>query len=214
MAHSFGACAGDDVRVHEDAGADDAAHHDHGYVEEVELAGEGHGGIQYNRTMLSRRQLLSLLPASVLAQTPYGAPYNYDEAKAGPYKLPEVLTVHDTRAWDARRRPELLRLFEMHVYGRTPRNHLVPFMQLLAPDEEVFEGKATRRQVRIFFSEEKRGPKMDLLLYVPTGAKKPVPAFLGLNFGGNQTVRARSWGLRKGRRRRAGQRRRSGKWRS
>jgi (4-O-methyl)-D-glucuronate---lignin esterase len=32
------------------------------------------------------------------------------------------------------------------------------------------------------------GLSMELLLYIPNSAKKPVPAFLGLNFNGNQSV--------------------------
>ena len=86
-----------------------------------------------------------------------------------------------------------LRLFEANVYGRTPRNRLSPVVDSLSPDTAVFDGKATRRQVRIWFADgkdAKKGPKMDLLLYVPTGVKKPVPAFLGLNFTGNQAVHA------------------------
>ena len=104
--------------------------------------------------------------------------------------MPEVLTVRDERAWNGVRRPELLRLFEANVYGRTPRNRLSPVVDSLTPDAAVFDGKAMRRQVRIWFAEDKKGPKMDLLLYVPTGVKKPVPAFLGLNFTGNQAVHA------------------------
>ena len=55
---------------------------------------------------------------------PAGA--NYDESKAGSYTLPDPLVlssgerVKDTATWEKRRRPEILRLFEQHVYGRSP----------------------------------------------------------------------------------------------
>jgi dipeptidyl aminopeptidase/acylaminoacyl peptidase len=49
-----------------------------------------------------------------------------DESKVPPYVLPDPLAfadgtrVADARAWTDKRRGELLRLFETHVYGRTP----------------------------------------------------------------------------------------------
>ena len=33
-----------------------------------------------------------------------------------------------------------------------------------------------------------RGQKMDILIYLPNNAKKPVPLFVGMNFYGNQTI--------------------------
>jgi cytochrome c-type biogenesis protein CcmF len=43
-------------------------------------------------------------------------------------------------------------------------------------------------QVTVLFDKSGTGPQMDLLLYIPNAAAKPVPAFLGLNFRGNHTV--------------------------
>src|SRR5688572_23369121 len=51
---------------------------------------------------------------------------NYDEAKVPKYTLPDPLvTPEGTRIttsheWQQKRRPEVLRLFETHVYGRSP----------------------------------------------------------------------------------------------
>jgi hypothetical protein len=136
---------------------------------------------------------MHLLPLLLLISQAHPE-YNYDESKVAAYTLPDPLTlqngkhVNDAATWKNQRRPELLRLFEDQVYGRTPRKRLAPSVELLAPDGPAFEGKATRRQVRIFFAENKSGPKLDLLIYVPTAAKKPAPAFLGPNFSGNHTV--------------------------
>jgi hypothetical protein len=136
---------------------------------------------------------MHLLPLLLLLSQAHPE-YNYDESKVAPYTLPDPLTlqngksVRDAATWNRQRRPELLRLFEDQVYGRTPRKHLPVSVERLSPDAPAFDGKATRRQIRIFFSENKSGPKLDLLIYVPIGASKPVPAFLGPNFSGNHTV--------------------------
>ena len=55
-------------------------------------------------------------------------------------------------------------------------------------DRHALGGLATRRQVRVLLEGTEGGPGFDLLLYVPNAATHPVPAFLGLNFGGNHSV--------------------------
>jgi len=121
---------------------------------------------------------------------------NYDEAKVPKYTLPDPLVlldgqpVRDAKTWNKRRRPEILRLFETNMYGRTmaPAKHLA-FVRI-STGESALAGKAVRKLVRVYFSSRKDGPKMDILIYLPSGAAKPVPMFLGLNFNGNQTVAA------------------------
>jgi len=51
-------------------------------------------------------------------------------------------------------------------------------------------GIATRREVTIWFTRGTNGPSMNLLIYAPNAARKPVPAFLGLNFNGNHAINA------------------------
>lgn len=117
-----------------------------------------------------------------------------DEAKVPPYTLPDPLVmangdrVTDARMWVEKRRPEILELFRQHVYGRSPGKLDGVHAEVTAVDEKAVDGKATRRQITIYFTPGHDGPKMDLLLYVPNEASKPVPAFLGLNFHGNQSV--------------------------
>jgi hypothetical protein len=133
--------------------------------------------------------LLPLVPAS--AQP---ADANYDEAKAGTYTLPDPLVmsngdrVTSAKQWRERRRPEILRLFETQVYGRSPGRPKDISFELTSIDQNALSGQAIRKEVRVYFSREKSGPKMDLLLYLPKNAQGRVPVFLGPNFTGNHSV--------------------------
>lgn len=158
--------------------------------------------------MISRFTLpLGLCVSTFLARTaPAAEEINYDEAKVPAYSLPDPLVcldgtrVADADTWFSKRRPEILRLFEEHVYGRSPGRHPATSFRVRDVDEKALGGKAVRKQITILFAGKEDGPQMDLLIYLPAGAKGPVPVFLGLNFGGNQTVHpdpgiaiARSW---------------------
>ena len=52
----------------------------------------------------------------------------------------------------------------------------------------AFDGKAIRRQITVHFSADKAGPKMDLLMYVPAHARKPVPFLLNASFSANSNT--------------------------
>ncbi|MBI1309763.1 acetylxylan esterase [bacterium] len=122
------------------------------------------------------------------------AEFNYDEAKVPKFELTDPLTlldgtkVTDAKTWTQKRRPELLRLFKENVYGTMPGVAADLWWKAFDSDANALGGKATRRQITIYFTRDTAGPQMDLLLYVPNKAKKPVPAFVGLNFKGNHTV--------------------------
>jgi hypothetical protein len=134
---------------------------------------------------------LLVVPERAPAQ-PAGA--NYDEAKVPAYILPDPLRladgtpVRDARDWTERRRPEILRLFEEHVYGRSPAAPAAMRFAVVETDPRALGGLATRRQVRVLLDGSEGGPAFEILLYVPNAAPRPVPAFLGLNFGGNHSV--------------------------
>ncbi|MEM9656766.1 MAG: acetylxylan esterase, partial [Planctomycetota bacterium] len=51
-------------------------------------------------------------------------------------------------------------------------------------------GRAIRKHAVVFFSTDRQGPQMDLLIYLPVDAPRPTPLFLGLNFFGNHTIHA------------------------
>lgn len=118
---------------------------------------------------------------------------NYDEDKIPPYTLPDPLTfidgtkVTDAKAWKERRRPEILALFEEFMYGKTPEN-LKNITFEVTSIAESLDGKAIRKEVSVYFTGKKDGAKMDILIYLPKDAPKPVPIFLGLNFNGNHAI--------------------------
>jgi len=130
-----------------------------------------------------------LVALSAHAQSP---PPNYDESKVGAYTLPDPLVfkdgkpVRNAQEWK-RRRQEIIDLFQANVFGRSPKKRPAKF-EVLDVDKSALGGKAVRKQVTIYFSSDKNGPKADLLIYIPAGASQPVPMFLTLNFWGNQSV--------------------------
>jgi len=119
---------------------------------------------------------------------------NYDESKVPEYTLPDPLTlsngkkVTDARTWVRQRRPEILRLFQTQVYGKAPEPPAAMHFKTTSVDRNVFGGKATRKQVSVYFTANQDRPRMDILLYIPNHHSKPVPAFVGMNFYGNQTI--------------------------
>lgn len=119
---------------------------------------------------------------------------NYDESKVPKYTLPDPLIccdgqrVTDAAAWRERRRPEILGLFEKYVYGKMPGRPEGMKFQTRSVARDALGGKATRKEVTVLFTGKDDGPKMDILLYLPNQAKKPVPLFLGLNFAGNHAI--------------------------
>ena len=132
------------------------------------------------------------LLACVAAAQPADA--NYDEAKVPAYTLPDPLVmaggqrVADARTWFQRRRPEILQLFETQVYGRSPARPSGMTFEVRSVDRDALGGKATRKEVAVFFTGRKDGPSMDILIYLPNHVRRPVPLFVGLNFTGNHAI--------------------------
>jgi hypothetical protein len=119
---------------------------------------------------------------------------NTDEEKVGKYTLPDPLrldtgeTVDNQKVWFDRRRPEIERLFEDNMYGRSPGRPAEMTFDVFDNDSKALDGRAIRKQVTINFFGQKDGPKMNVLMYLPTDAPKPVPLFLCLSFGGNHRL--------------------------
>jgi hypothetical protein len=142
--------------------------------------------------MLKIGSLFFLIAATGVGQP---ADANYDEAKVGTYSLPDPLKfnngepVKDAAAWRDQRRPEILRLFESHMFGKSPARPKDLSFELSSLDRKALGGTAVRKEITVSFAG---GPRFSILLYLPAGAKGPVPVFAGLNFGGNHAVHADS----------------------
>ncbi len=119
---------------------------------------------------------------------------NYDESKVPKYTLPDPLVtaggekVTDAETWVKRRRPEIFKLFEEQMYGRSPGRPAELSFKVTSEDLKALGGKATRKEVTVRFSNAEDAPQMHVLIYLPAEAKGPVPLFVGLNFRGNQAI--------------------------
>ncbi len=134
-----------------------------------------------------------------------GIPVNYDEARAGNYKstLPDALTllngkkVTGPKQWYRQRRPEIVRLFEENQYGKWPSKK--PKLRYDVSVDSGLDGSAVRKQVTLYFSQDKDGPRADVLIYLPKDADGPVPLLLNLSFSPNNLAVADP-GVKEGRR--------------
>jgi hypothetical protein len=134
--------------------------------------------------------LLTTMMPSLQAQP---ADANYDEEAVPEYTLPDPFValsgaiVSTVEVWNEQRRPEILKLFETHVYGRSPGKPDGMTFETVSVDEKALGGTAVRKQVTVLFTGKKDGPKMDILMYLPV-SRSAVPLFVGLNFQGNHAI--------------------------
>lgn len=132
---------------------------------------------------------------SALAAEP-GRVANYDESKAGGTPLPALLnttggeTVTSAEAWTKLRRPEIMEMFERHVYGKTPPPAAWGGVEwkVIGVKRDALGGLATRKLVRVTLPDHPGWAGMEIMLHVPNDAGKRVPCFVGLSFNGNHAV--------------------------
>jgi len=135
--------------------------------------------------------LLSLLATAVTAGA---AEPNYDEVAVPAYVLPAVLAGPDGRLvtteeeWEATARPHQLALLESHVYGRRlPAVAVTVVGEVDRAEVTLSQGLVAERiQARLGLGGGASAPTTDVLLDLPRSSR-PVPVFLNLNFGGNQS---------------------------
>jgi hypothetical protein len=113
-----------------------------------------------------------------------GIPANYTEAEVGRYDLPDPLRldcgerVTDAASWYAARRPEIVALLEAEQFGRAPGAPDAMVFDVFDPGTPAFDGRALRKQVTIYFADDRSDHYVDLLIYLPAAADGPVPLLL------------------------------------
>ena len=112
---------------------------------------------------------------------------NYDESKVPPYTLPDVLKTLDhqkittAKDWENIRRPQVLSLFEEHVYGTMPKKYDQISFRMKHENKNAMQGKAHLKEVEIAVSNKGQTMLINLVLFIPSKSKKPAPVFLLIN---------------------------------
>jgi predicted neuraminidase len=121
---------------------------------------------------------------------------NYDESKVKPYTLPDPLVmstgvaVRDAATWMKERRPEIIRMYERHIYGRIPAGTPKMNWHVTETDTAARDGAAVRKRIVGTIGDRADAPRVNLTLYTPSNVKTPVPLILLVNFGGGTATPA------------------------
>ena len=138
--------------------------------------------------------LTTSLAATLFAFTVLFAdePKNHDldvvreESLVPPYELPPILVTAEGKPvatpdeWFSVRRPQIMSLFGNLVYGVTPvpDTPIRTTFEVLKTDPKFMGGKATRKDVKIKFENEKGTAELRILVFTPNHATGPAPAFM------------------------------------
>jgi hypothetical protein len=118
----------------------------------------------------------------------------YDESKVPPYDLPPLLVSAEGRPittpeeWFHIRRPQILSLFANFVYGSVPapESPIRTTVEIVKTNADFMGGRATRKDVRIHFENEKGKAELQILVFTPNNARGPSPMFLLNSFSGTR----------------------------
>jgi len=120
---------------------------------------------------------------------------NYDESKVPHYDLPPLLVSAEGKAiktpeeWRNIRRPQILALFGNLIYGciPEPESPIRTEFEVVKADPKFMGGKATRKDVRIRFGNDKGKAEMLVLVFVPNKTTRPAPAFMKHSFNNTKS---------------------------
>jgi hypothetical protein len=122
---------------------------------------------------------------------------NYDEARVAPYTLPDPLVMADGRrvadaaTWRTERRPEILRAYQTDIYGRIPAQAPKMTWEITETDAAAKGSTALMRRAVGRIGTAPDAPRVNMLIYTPPKASRPVPLILIINFGGGPPVEGR-----------------------
>jgi hypothetical protein len=135
---------------------------------------------------------------------------NYDEARVAPYTLPDPLVMASGRRvrsageWKTRR-AEIVKRYEAEIYGRVPANVPKVAWQISETGARAHNGAAVMKRVVGTIGSAAHSVHMNVTVYTPAAAEKPVPIILLIAFptagGGPPSdppvaadILARGWG--------------------
>lgn len=133
---------------------------------------------------------LNFLSAGLYAQKTdkfMGEIVNYDESTVPAYTLPDILLtakgekVKNSATWERKRRPELLALFEEHIYGKTPGSFDSLKFVITNEKADAMAGKAHLKEIKITAWNGGHSVSFPVVLFIPNKRKTPAPVFLLIN---------------------------------
>lgn len=123
---------------------------------------------------------------------PEGSHPNYDEGKIVPCELPDLLStfsggeISSFKEWFACKRPKILKFYEQCIFGTSPLQEKVHCQK--AGSEQVNTIKGIRAQRYDLYLSDRNIRLTQFVVFTPLNLKGPVPAFLGPNVLGNQSL--------------------------
>src|SRR5262245_13389966 len=122
---------------------------------------------------------------------------NYDESKVAPYTLPDPLVMADGQRvksaadWRTKRRPEILRAYQNEIYGRIPANAPKETWEVTETNPSAKDSTAKMRGIVERIGTSANSQPINMMVYTPAKATRPVPLILIINFGGGPPVEGR-----------------------
>jgi hypothetical protein len=150
---------------------------------------------QDHQQMMDQLGIKKLRPGRVNDPNSPLNPVNYDEAKANPYPVyPDPLTlangskVKTANDWTAKRRPELVELFEREIFGRIPATAPKVSWAVQMVDHESLGFTPITATRLVGHVDNSADPDINvdiqMMLVKPARAKLPMPVLIIFQFGG------------------------------